>query len=135
MPGLDDPNRIKKLLGKTANLSFRLVSETEDTSLAPNLLTFENNEDQLNISKRVILSGDNLINAKPTIDNQNNQTVVSFTFDRVGAKKFGRATTDNVGKRIAIILDNKIISAPVIQEPILGGQWTNFWRFYISIRY
>ena len=120
LPGLDDPNRIKKLLGKTANLSFRLVSETEDT-FGAELLTFENNEDQLNISKRVILSGDNLINAKPTIDNQNNQTVVSFTFDRVGAKKFGRATTDNVGKRIAIILDNKIISAPVIQEPILGG--------------
>ena len=120
LPGLDDPNRIKKLLGKTANLSFRLVSETEDT-FGAELLTFENKEDQLNISKRVILSGDNLINAKPTIDNQNNQTVVSFTFDRVGAKKFGRATTDNVGKRIAIILDNKIISAPVIQEPILGG--------------
>jgi len=120
LPGLDDPNRIKKLLGKTANLSFRLVSETED-SFGSELLYFEDSEQQLNVNKRIILSGDNLINAKPTIDNQNNQTVVSFTFDRVGAKKFGRITTDSVGKRLAIILDNKIISAPTIQEPILGG--------------
>ena len=120
LPGLDDPNRIKKLLGKTANLSFRLVSETED-AFGSELLSFENSEEQLNISKRIILSGDNLINAKPTVDNQTGQTVVSFTFDRVGAKKFGRITTDNVGRSIAIILDNKIISAPVIREPILGG--------------
>ena len=120
LPGLDDPNRIKKLLGKTANLSFRLVSETEDT-FGSELLYFENSEEQMNVSKRIILTGDNLINAKPTIDNQNNQTVVSFTFDRVGAKKFGRITTDNVGRNLAIILDNKIISAPNIREPILGG--------------
>ena len=61
------------------------------------------------------------MNAKPTIDNQTGETVVSFTFDRVGAKKFGRVTTDNVRKILAIILDNNIISAPVIREPILGG--------------
>ena len=101
LPGLDDPNRIKKLLGKTANLSFRLVSESEDT-FGSELLFFEDKEDQLNISKRIIVSGDNLINAKPAIDNQTNQTVVNFSFDRVGAKKFGRATTtDNVGKKIS----------------------------------
>ena len=120
LPGLDDPDRIKKLLGKTANLSFRLVSENEDT-FGSELLSVENSEEKINVSKRIVLSGDNLINAKPTIDNQNNQTVVSFTFDRVGSKKFGRVTTDNVGKRVAIILDNQIISAPVIREPILGG--------------
>ena len=120
LPGLDDPNRIKKLLGKTANLSFRLVSESED-AFGSELLFFEDKEDQLNISKRIIVSGDNLINAQPSIDNQTNQTVVNFSFDRVGAKKFGRATTDYVGKKIAIILDNKIISAPVINEAILGG--------------
>jgi len=120
LPGLDDPNRIKTLLGKTANLSFRLVTETED-NFGSELMSFENSEDRINVSKRIILSGNNLINAKPTIDNQNNQTVVSFTFDRVGAKKFARITTDNVGKSMAIILDNKIISAPVIREPILGG--------------
>ena len=120
LPGLDDPNRIKKLLGKTANLSFRLVSESEDT-FGSELLFFEDKEDQLNISKRIIVSGDNLINAQPSIDNQTNQTVVNFSFDRVGAKKFGRATAGSVGKKLAIILDNKIISAPVINEAILGG--------------
>ena len=120
LPGLDDPNRIKKLLGKTANLTFRLVSETED-DFGSELLFFEDKEEQMKISKRVIISGDNLINAQPQLDRQSNQAVVSFTFDRAGSKKFGRATSDNVGKRLAIILDNKIISAPVIREPILGG--------------
>ncbi len=120
LPGLQDPNRIKKLLGKTANLSFRFVSDTED-AFGSEQLSFENSEEVLNISKRVIVSGDNLINAKPSIDNQSNQTVVNFTFNRVGAKKFGRATTDNVGSRIAIILDDNIISAPTVREPILGG--------------
>jgi len=113
LPGLDDPNRIKKLLGKTANLTFRLVSDTED-NFGSELISFENSENQLNVGKRVIVSGNNLTNAKPTLDNQTNQAVVSFTFDRVGAKKFGRTTTDNVGKRLAKILDNKIVSAPVI---------------------
>jgi len=120
LPGLDDPNRIKNLLGKTANLTFRLVSETED-SFGTELLFYEDGEGQLNISKRVILSGDNLIDAKPTLDREINEAVVSFTFDRSGSKKFARATSSNVGKRMAIILDNKIISAPVIREAILGG--------------
>ena len=120
LPGLEDPNRIKKLLGKTANLSFRLVSKDDDV-FGSELLSFENDDNVLNVSKRVIVSGDNLLTAKPMIDNQTNETVVSFTFDRVGAKKFARVTSDNIGKELAIILDNKIISAPTIREPILGG--------------
>ena len=120
LPGLDDPNRIKKLLGKTANLTFRLVSETED-GFGSELLSFEESDEQMHVSKRVIVSGDNLDNAQPQLDRSSNQAVVSFTFDRAGSKKFGRATTDNVGKRLAIVLDNKIISAPVVREPILGG--------------
>ena len=120
LPGLDDPGRIKALLGKTAKLTFRLVSK-EDNEFASELMQFENSDEKLNINKRIIVSGDNLINAKPALDNQTNQATVSFTFDRVGAKKFGRATTDNVGKQLAIILDDKIISAPQIKEPILGG--------------
>jgi len=120
LPGLDDPDRIKKLLGKTANLTFRLVSD-EDSGFGSELISFEDSDEKLNINKRIIVSGDNLINAKPSLDNQTNQATVSFTFDRVGAKKFGRATTDNVGKQLAIILDGKIISAPQIREPILGG--------------
>ena len=121
LPGLDDPNRIKKLLGKTANLSFRLVSLGDDMFGSESLAYEDSNEGELNVSKRVIVSGDNLINAKPSLDNQNNQAIVSFTFDRIGSKKFARATTDHVGKRLAIILDNKIISAPSIREPILSG--------------
>jgi len=120
LPGLEDPNRIKKLLGKTANLSFRLVSKDDDV-FGSELLPFEKGDNKINVSKRVVVSGDNLITAKPIIDSQTNQTVVSFTFDRVGAKKFGRITTDNIGKELAIILDDKIISAPTIREPILGG--------------
>ena len=73
------PNRIKNLLGKTANLTFRLVSKTGDI-FGSELLSYENSDDQLNISKRVILSGDNLTNAQPTLDNQINQAVVSFYF-------------------------------------------------------
>ena len=120
LPGLDDPNRIKNLLGKTANLTFRLVSETED-DFGSELLSYEENESQLSVSKRVVLSGNNLISAQPSFDNQNNQTTVNISLDRAGAKKFARVTQNNVGKRLAIILDNKIISAPVIQEAILGG--------------
>jgi len=120
LPGLDDPNRIKNLLGKTANLTFRLVvNESED--FGSELLFFENETEQLRVGKRIILSGENLTNAQPTFDNRNNETIVTFTLDRLGSKKFGRATTKNVGKRLAIILDNKIISAPTIREPILGG--------------
>ena len=120
LPGLDDPNRIKNLLGKTANLTFRLVTETED-DFGSEFLSYEDNDSQLSVSKRVVLSGDNLISAQPTFDNQNNQSTVSISLDRAGAKKFARVTQNNVGKRLAIILDNKIISAPVIQEAILGG--------------
>ena len=120
LPGLDDPNRIKRLLGKTANLTFRLVSENDD-NFGSEILSFEYTDEKLSINKRVVLSGDNLINARPAVDNRTGETTVNFTLDRVGAKKFGKATTKYVGQRLAIILDNKIISAPQIREPILGG--------------
>ena len=120
LPGLEDPNRIKKLLGRTANLTFRFVSDNEN-SFGSEILSYENSDDELKVSKRVILSGDSLLNAKPDVNNQTNEPIVSFTLDRVGTKKFARATTKNVGKRLAIILDNQVISAPVIQEPITGG--------------
>ena len=120
LPGLDDPSRIKNLLGKTANLTFRLVSEDDDT-FGSEILFFEDGSEKLKVNKRVSLSGDNLLNARPSFDNVNNDTIVSFTLDRVGAKRFARVTTKHVGKKLAIILDNKIISAPQIREPILGG--------------
>ena len=120
LPGLDDPNRIKNLLGKTANLTFRLVSEDED-SFGSESLYFEDEMTKLNVNKRVVMSGDNLSTAVPKFDSETNQTVVSFTLDRIGAKRFGIVTSKNVGKSLAIVLDNKIISAPQIREPIVGG--------------
>ena len=121
LPGLDNPTRIKLLLGKTANLTFQIVSSNENDSFGTELLKFDNDIDEAIVSKRIILSGENLIDAKPRMDTQNNETIVSFTLDRVGAKKFGKATSENVGKQLAIILDGKIISAPAIREPIVGG--------------
>tara|TARA_B100001057_G_scaffold360076_1_gene362357 strand:+ start:52 stop:1596 length:1545 start_codon:yes stop_codon:yes gene_type:complete len=118
LPGLKDPERIKALLGKTAQLNFRLVSDNNE--FGADELISENGE-KLNISKRIIMSGENLIDAQPSIQNQNNEPTVSFTLDRLGAQKFGRATTDNVGKRLAIILDGEIVSAPNINEPITSG--------------
>ncbi len=118
LPGLKDPERIKDLLGKTAQLNFRLVSENSE--FGTDKLISENGE-TLNISKRIIMSGENLIDAQPNINNQNNEPTVSFTLDRLGAQKFGRATTDNVGKRLAIVLDGEIVSAPSINEAITSG--------------
>ncbi len=118
LPGLKNPDRIKKLLGKTAQLNFRLVSENSEFGVDE--LISENGE-KLKISKRIVMSGENLIDAQPSIQNQNNEPIVSFTLNRLGAQKFGRATTDNVGRRLAIVLDGKIISAPNINEPITSG--------------
>lgn len=118
LPGLKDPDRIKALLGKTAQLNFRLVSENSEFGI--DKLISENGE-ELNVSKRIIMSGENLIDAQPNINNQNNEPTVSFTLDRLGAQKFGRATTDNVGKRLAIVLDGAIVSAPSINEAITSG--------------
>ena len=121
LPGLDDPARIKSLLGKTANLTFQFISSNETDGFGTETLKFDDGVNEASVSKRIILSGDNLVDAKPRMDTQNNETIVSFTLDRVGAKKFGRATSENVGKQLAIILDGKIISAPSIREPIVGG--------------
>ncbi len=121
LPGLDDPMRIKSLLGKTANLTFRFVSSDNNDSFGVEKLKFENGIDEANVSKRIVLSGDNLLDAQPRMDSQSNETVVTFTLDRVGAKRFGKATSTGIGKQLAIILDGKIISAPVIRDTIASG--------------
>jgi len=118
LPGLKDPERIKNLLGKTAQLNFRLITDNEEFG-AEKLISEIGEE--LDVSKRIIMSGENLIDAQPNFNNQSNQPTVSFTLDRLGAQKFGRTTTDNVGKRLAIVLDGKIVSAPSINEPITSG--------------
>ncbi len=121
LPGLDDPGRIKSLLGKTANLTFQFITQNSEESFGTEKLQFEDGSEEAIVSKRIILSGDNLVDAKPSMDTQTNETVVSFSLDRVGAKKFGKATSSGVGKRLAIVLDGKIISAPSVREPIIGG--------------
>ena len=121
LPGLDDPMRIKSLLGKTANLTFRFVSKDNQDSFGVEKLQYEDGLNEDFVSKRIILSGDNLLDAQPRMNNQTNETVVSFTLDRVGAKRFGKATSSNIGRQLAIVLDGKIISAPVIRDTIASG--------------
>ena len=121
LPGLDDPMRIKSLLGKTANLTFRFVTNINDESFGSEKLKYEDSSEEAMVSKRIILSGDNLLDAQPRMNNETNETVVSFTLDRVGAKRFGKATSTGIGKQLAIVLDGKIISAPVIRDTIASG--------------
>ena len=133
LPGLKDPERLKRLLGKTAKMSFHLVDQTvTDTDLArgrlpPGTMRLPSDDEVDSagnphlypIRKRVMVSGDSLVDSRSTF--QDNQAVVSFRFDTGGAKKFGRVTQENVGRPFAIVLDGKVIRAPVIREAILGG--------------
>ena len=121
LPGLDDPMRIKTLLGKTANLTFRFVTQNNNDTFGVETLQFEDDNNEASVSKRIILSGENLLDAQPQMNNQTNETVVSFTLDRVGAKRFGKATSTGIGKQLAIVLDGKIVSAPVIRDAIVSG--------------
>jgi protein-export membrane protein SecD len=121
LPGLDDPMRIKSLLGKTANLTFRFVTQNENEAFGVEILKFEDGLNEAMVSKRIILNGENLLDAQPQMNNQTNETVVSFTLDRVGAKRFGKATSTGIGKQLAIVLDGKIVSAPVIRDTIASG--------------
>jgi preprotein translocase subunit SecD len=133
LPGVSDPEHVKALLGRTAKLTFQLV----DTGVSPEearsgrlpigdvVLPAEDNKSvrigppAYVVHKRVMVGGDTLVDAQPNF--QNNEPVVSFRFDAEGASRFADATRANVGKPFAIVLDNKVISAPVIREPILGG--------------
>ena len=121
LPGLDDPMRIKSLLGKTANLTFRFITQNSNETFGAEKLSYEDGSTDSLVSKRIILSGENLLDAQPKVDNQTNETIVSFKLDRVGSKRFGKATTSGIGKQLAIVLDGKIISAPVIRDAIVSG--------------
>ncbi len=123
LPGVKDPERIKELLGKTAQLNFRLVSKDANEFGIEKFILQGTNE-EISVSKRIILSGENLIDAQPRYDNFNNQPIVAFSLDRLGSQRFGQTTTNNIGKRIAIILDGEAISAPVIQDSITTGNGT-----------
>jgi preprotein translocase subunit SecD len=128
VPGLQDPTRLKEILGKTAKLDFRMVDQTMSVEQAiashppadSEVLDGQKGEKYL-IEKRVLVSGGDLIDAQPSFDQRTNEPVVTFRFNSSGARKFAEATQQNVGKPFAIVLDNQVVSAPVIQEPILGG--------------
>ena len=126
VPGIQDPERIKELMGKTAKLTFRFVNENVRPGVdrVPpgfEVLPSQDSEGprEYAVSKRVMVSGANLVDSQPTFEQ--GQPVVSFRFDPVGAERFGRATSENVGRLFAIVLDDEVISAPVIRGPILGG--------------
>ena len=123
LPGIKDPERVKELLGKTAELTFRLVTDDPNEFGNENFF-LKDTQEEISVSKRIILSGENLVDAQPKYDNTNNEPIVVFALDRLGSQKFGKATTKNIGKRIAIILDNEAISAPVIRDSITGGNGT-----------
>ena len=130
LPGIDDPERVKKLLGKTAKMNFRLVDEKAMSMLNENkrspvgseylLGAEEDSNTRYIIKKRIGVNGDRLIDAQASVD-QFNKPIVSIRFDTIGARRFGDLTSKNVNKRFAIVLDNQVISAPVIRESIPGG--------------
>lgn len=131
LPGLDDPQRIKELLGRTAQLSFHLVNDDLGSNLregggAKTLPMAEQPGQTMSIARRAILTGDMIKQAQPTFSQQSGQPVVSFALDSIGAKRFCNVTRENTGKPFAIVLKDgprseEIISAPRINEPICGG--------------
>lgn len=123
LPGVDNPDEIKRLIGKTAKLSFHLVdiTSTGRSRGTKRLPSLDNPNERVPIFKRALLSGEMLTNAQPSFD-QNGAPVVAFQLNAVGAKRFCDVTTKNIKKPFAIVLDNEVISAPTIQSRICGGR-------------
>jgi preprotein translocase subunit SecD len=130
VPGLQDPTRLKELVGKTAKLDFRMVDSTVPPDQAQQgrvpsdsevLMSSTSPKIPYVIKKQVLVSGGDLIDAQPGFDQRSGEPIVSFRFNTSGARKFAQATSENVGQPFAIVLDNEVISAPVIREPITGG--------------
>ncbi|HEY2210710.1 MAG TPA: protein translocase subunit SecD [Bradyrhizobium sp.] len=130
VPGLQDPTRLKELLGKTAKLDFRMVDLTVPADQAlqgrvpPDsevLMSSTSPKTPYVIKKQVLVSGADLTDAQPGFDQRTGEPIVSFRFNTSGSRKFAQATSENVGQPFAIVLDNEVISAPVIREPITGG--------------
>ena len=131
VPGLQDPERLKDLLGQTAKLTFQLVDqsmspqEAEANRPPPGSEVYPGTDgaaqDLYLLKRRAIISGEDLVDAQPSFDQRTNEPIVTFRFNASGARRFGDVTSENVGRPFAIVLDGEVISAPVIQEPILGG--------------
>ncbi len=130
VPGLQDPTRLKELLGKTAKLDFRMVDLTVPADQAQQgrvppdsevLMSSTSPKTPYVIKKQVLVSGADLTDAQPGFDQRTGEPIVSFRFNTSGSRKFAQATSENVGQPFAIVLDNEVISAPVIREPITAG--------------
>ncbi|MBD0416544.1 protein translocase subunit SecDF [Oryzicola mucosus] len=130
VPGLEDPQRLKEILGQTAKLTFQMVDQSVPVQEAINgrppagstvMYSTDDPPVPYLIENRIIVSGENLVDAQATFNQQTSEPVVSFRFDARGAGRFGQATQQNVGRLFAIVLDNQVISAPRINEPIIGG--------------
>ena len=126
LPGVEDPNRIKDLLGRTARMTFHLVDESANLAGSPPpgvmFLPSERPGERVAVRRNVAVDGKNLTNARAGQDSRTGEWVVNFTFDGTGTRRFADITRANVGRPFAIVLDDKVISAPVIREPITGGQ-------------
>ncbi len=129
LPGIQDPDRVKSVIGRTAKLTFQLLCDDQPTAAGqnppPECLALPLQEDPkqslwVQTSSRASVDGADLNDAQPGFD-QSNQPVVTFRFNQKGAIRFGKLTADNVGKPFAIVLDSVVVSYPRINEPILGG--------------
>jgi preprotein translocase subunit SecD len=128
LPGIEDPNRIKQLLGKTAHMTFRLVDETANpnsgTTAPPGVEYLQMTDERggkIAVRKRVDVDGGDLTDARAGTNGQTGEWVVNFKFNSNGGRRFADITRANVNHRFAIVLDDKVISAPAIREPITGG--------------
>lgn len=130
VPGLNDPQKLKDILRQTAKLTFRMVDTSMPVEEAINgrppatsevLPGMDEAEGSYLVQRSILVSGENLVDAQAAFSQQTNEPIVNFRFDTKGAQRFGQATQANVGLPFAIVLDDKVVSAPVINEPILGG--------------
>jgi len=131
VPGLQDPQRLKEILGKTAKLEFRMLADpgAPDAELLPSR---DANGQRVPVERRVIVEGGDLTDAQPSFDSRTSEPIVNFRFNLRGAQRFGQATTENVGRALAIVLDNEVISAPRILQPITGGSGQISGRFTVQ---
>ncbi len=130
VPGFNDPEQLKRVINTTARLTFQLVDQSMSveeaiSSRPPAGSSVYQSQDESEgpylLRNEVIVGGEDLVDAQPGFDQQTNEPIVSFRFNASGGRRFGQVTAENVGRPFAIVLDKKVISAPVIREPILGG--------------